>query len=84
MPAQPYWPIRSEICFSTAVSAHALRACQTKETVKIHPTLFLVGSGHEIIECKLFKDIDSDGDRPKLAALLATGEELAHLATMEN
>ena len=34
-------PIRSEICFSTVVSAHALRAGQTKEMVQIHQTLFL-------------------------------------------
>ena len=34
------WPIRSEVCFSTAVSARAHRAGQTKEMVQIHQTPF--------------------------------------------
>ena len=37
---QPYWPIRSDIYFSTVVSARAPRAGQTKEMVQIHQTLF--------------------------------------------
>ena len=41
-PVQPCWPTRSEICISIAVLAHTLRAGQTKETVQIHQTLFLV------------------------------------------
>ena len=39
-PTQPCWPIRSMICFSTAVSARALGAGQSKETVQIHQTPF--------------------------------------------
>ena len=39
-PVQPCWPIRSEICISTAVLVWILRAGQTKKMVQIHQTLF--------------------------------------------
>ena len=51
-PAQPCWPIRSEICFSTGVSPRVLRASQIEETVRKSPDPFSsrdreVGSGHK-------------------------------------
>jgi hypothetical protein len=39
------WPIRSKVCFSTAVSARAHRAGQTKECVRINQTLSLLEGG---------------------------------------
>ena len=48
-PTQPCWPIRSEICFSTAVSVCMLRASQTKVTVQILQTLTSHESGHKTI-----------------------------------
>ena len=37
---QHCWPIRSKVCFSTAVAACADWASQTKKTVQIHQTPF--------------------------------------------